>query len=113
MPGRQAQQLLTVERFNRHQSAFMISSLQFSMKTRWLNIVALTAAATGAALIVVGNTDRDKTSELLNVSYDPTRELFLDLNRQLIARYEHETGRKLIIKQSHGGSARQARAVID
>jgi sulfate transport system substrate-binding protein len=83
------------------------------MKTRWLNTFALTAAAVGTALVVVGNTDRDKSSQLLNVSYDPTRELFVDLNRQFIAKYENDTGRKLTIKQSHGGSSRQARAVID
>ncbi|HXM40264.1 MAG TPA: sulfate ABC transporter substrate-binding protein [Bryobacteraceae bacterium] len=83
------------------------------MKTRWLNTFALVAAAVAAALVVVGNTDRGKSSQLLNVSYDPTRELFVDLNRQFIAKYENDTGRKLTIKQSHGGSSRQARAVID
>jgi sulfate transport system substrate-binding protein len=67
----------------------------------------------GAALVIVGNTDQDKSSQLLNVSYDPTRELFADLNRQFVAKYQNETGRKLVIKQSHGGSSRQARAVID
>jgi sulfate/thiosulfate-binding protein len=80
------------------------------MKTLWLNTLALLAAA---ALIVAGNADRDKSSELLNVSYDPTRELFVDLNRQFVAKYLNDTGRRLTIKQSHGGSGRQARAVID
>jgi sulfate/thiosulfate-binding protein len=83
------------------------------MKTRWLNMFALVAVVTAAALVVVGNTDRDKSDQLLNVSYDPTRELFVDLNRQFTVTYENETGRKVIIKQSHGGSGRQARAVID
>jgi sulfate/thiosulfate transport system substrate-binding protein len=83
------------------------------MQTRWLNTLALVAAACAAALIVAGNTNRDKSSELLNVSYDPTRELFVDLNRQFIAKYANDTGRRLTIKQSHGGSGRQARAVID
>jgi sulfate/thiosulfate-binding protein len=50
---------------------------------------------------------------LLNVSYDPTRELWRDINSNFIARYEKETGNKLTIKQSHGGSSTQARAVID
>ncbi|MGH8059096.1 MAG: sulfate ABC transporter substrate-binding protein, partial [Candidatus Entotheonellia bacterium] len=50
---------------------------------------------------------------LLNVSYDPTRELWRDLNEKFIARYEKESGNKLEIKQSHGGSSTQARAVID
>lgn len=55
----------------------------------------------------------DATVELLNVSYDPTRELWRDLNSAFIAKYEKEHGGKLTIKQSHGGSSTQARAVID
>src|SRR5437016_10089026 len=51
--------------------------------------------------------------ELLNVSYDPTRELWRDLNAGFIRKYEQETGAKLTVKQSHGGSSTQARAVID
>jgi sulfate transport system substrate-binding protein len=81
------------------------------MNARWLNIVALTAAAAGTTLVAVGNIDHDQSTQLLNVSYDPTRELFVELNRQFVAKYENETGRKLTIKQSHGGSSRQARAV--
>jgi sulfate transport system substrate-binding protein len=50
---------------------------------------------------------------LLNVSYDPTRELWRDLNRAFAEAYERETGSAVEIKQSHGGSASQARAVID
>jgi sulfate/thiosulfate transport system substrate-binding protein len=51
--------------------------------------------------------------ELLNVSYDSTRELWRDLNSHFVTQYEKETGAKLAIKQSHGGSSTQARAVID
>jgi len=76
------------------------------MKTRWLNTFALLAAAAAAALVAIGNTDRDKSNRLLNVSYDPTGELFVDLNRQFIAKYQNETGRKLTIEQPHGGSSR-------
>ena len=54
-----------------------------------------------------------KEVELLNVSYDPTRELWRDLNQKFIASYEKTAGTKLTIKQSHGGSSTQARAVID
>jgi len=54
-----------------------------------------------------------KELELLNVSYDPTRELWRELNDKFIAKYEQETKTKLTIKQSHGGSSTQARAVID
>jgi sulfate/thiosulfate-binding protein len=83
------------------------------MRAIWINALALSAVAIAAALLVVRNIDRDSTNQLLNVSYDPTRELFKDVNEQFISKYEKETGKRLTIKQSHGGSSRQARAVID
>jgi sulfate transport system substrate-binding protein len=52
-------------------------------------------------------------TELLNVSYDPTRELWREMNASFIAQYQKDKGVKLTIKQSHGGSSSQARAVID
>jgi len=51
--------------------------------------------------------------ELLNVSYDPTRELWRAINEKFVAKYQKDTGTALDIKQSHGGSGTQARAVID
>ncbi|MCC8960128.1 sulfate ABC transporter substrate-binding protein [Bradyrhizobium sp. Pear77] len=50
---------------------------------------------------------------LLNVSYDPTRELYVDFNKTFAAAYQKETGKSVEIKQSHGGSGSQARSVID
>jgi sulfate/thiosulfate-binding protein len=50
---------------------------------------------------------------LLNASYDPTRELYVDFNRAFAANYQKETGKSVEIKQSHGGSGSQARGVID
>jgi sulfate/thiosulfate transport system substrate-binding protein len=50
---------------------------------------------------------------LLNASYDPTRELYVDFNKAFAADYQKETGKSVEIKQSHGGSGSQARAVID
>src|SRR5258705_7018267 len=50
---------------------------------------------------------------LLNVSYDPTRELYADFNKAFVSAYQRETGKSVEIKQSHGGSGSQARAVID
>lgn len=52
-------------------------------------------------------------SELLNVSYDPTRELYRAINTAFIAEWQKKTGQKLTIRQSHGGSGAQARTVID
>jgi sulfate transport system substrate-binding protein len=50
---------------------------------------------------------------LLNVSYDPTRELYQDFNAAFARQYQAKTGEKVTIKQSHGGSGKQARTVID
>ena len=50
---------------------------------------------------------------LLNASYDPTRELYVDFNKAFATAYRKETGKSVEIKQSHGGSGSQARAVID
>ena len=50
---------------------------------------------------------------LLNVSYDPTRELYVDFNKAFATAYQKETGKSIEIKQSHGGSGSQARSVID
>ena len=81
----------------------------------WMNV------GVGCGLIVVaaalagcsGGTDAPGTVELLNVSYDPTRELWRDLNAAFVAQREKETGVRLDIRQSHGGSGSQSRAVID
>jgi sulfate/thiosulfate-binding protein len=53
------------------------------------------------------------TVELLNVSYDPTRELYKDVNAAFAAEWKAQTGDDVEIKQSHGGSGKQARSVID
>jgi sulfate/thiosulfate-binding protein len=80
------------------------------MGPKWFIVVGLLAA--GA--VWFGTRHRGEPStELLNVSYDPTRELWRDLNDQFVADYEKKTGQRLTIQQSHGGSGSQARAVID
>jgi sulfate/thiosulfate transport system substrate-binding protein len=50
---------------------------------------------------------------ILNVSYDPTRELYQDVNAAFAAQWKAKTGQSVTIQQSHGGSGKQARAVID
>ncbi|RED63100.1 sulfate ABC transporter substrate-binding protein [Cohnella lupini] len=54
-----------------------------------------------------------KSVTLLNVSYDPTRELYVEYNAAFAKYWEKKTGQKVTIKQSHGGSGAQARSVID
>lgn len=51
--------------------------------------------------------------ELLNVSYDPTRELYEEVNRGFVAQWKKQTGQDVKINMSHGGAGKQARAVID
>lgn len=81
-------------------------------------LAALTAGCNGAN--GSPNTSGDKphavggkSIELLNVSYDPTRELWKELNAAFAAEYQKSSGNTVTIKQSHGGSGSQARAVID
>src|SRR5690242_7127098 len=64
-------------------------------------------------LLLAAGTTRAATLEMLNVSYDPTRELWRDVNAAFVPKYAAQTGITLEIKQSHGGSTAQARAVID
>jgi sulfate transport system substrate-binding protein len=54
-----------------------------------------------------------KAVTLLNVSYDPTRELYEDFNRQFAGYWKAKTGQDVTVRQSHGGSGKQARSVID
>ncbi len=74
------------------------------MVRRFLPVVAVLLWASSALAADVS---------LLNVSYDPTRELYADFNKAFAAAYQKETGKSVEIRQSHGGSGSQARAVID
>ena len=66
------------------------------------------AAASGTALA-----QAHAPLTLLNVSYDPTRELYVEYNAAFIKHWKAKTGQDLTIKQSHGGSGKQARSIID
>ena len=66
-----------------------------------------------AALIMAPGVLAQQAVTLLNVSYDPTRELYQDINVAFAEQWKRDTGQQVTIKQSHGGSGRQARAVID
>ena len=79
----------------------MKPSLPF--KTSFLLLGALLACAAAQA----------KDIELLNVSYDPTREFYREVNGVFAAQWKEKTGDSVTIQASHGGSGKQARAVID
>lgn len=84
-------------------------------KLRWSAVFGVVAILAGAGCTPengVGSTEGGNV-ELLNVSYDPTRELWKQLNEAFIAQYERDTGKKISIRQSHGGSSSQARQVVD
>ncbi len=53
------------------------------------------------------------TVTLLNVSYDPTRELYVEFNQAFARHWKAKTGQDVVVKQSHGGSGKQTRAIID
>jgi sulfate transport system substrate-binding protein len=81
------------------------------MKTPLLSRRWLLALALGAAALPFSARAADV--ELLNVSYDVARELYKDVNPAFIAEWKKSTGETVNIKQSHGGSSKQARAVAD
>ncbi len=79
---------------------------------------AVTVAALSLSLLLSGCSSSDskgnaETVNLLNVSYDPTRELYEDINTAFAKEWKKETGQNVKIQQSHGGSGKQGRAVID
>ncbi len=76
------------------------------MKTSFLKTIVLSALALAPLA-------QAAEYKLLNVSYDPTRELYADINKSFSAKYQKDTGDTVTITQSHGGSGKQARAVVD
>jgi sulfate transport system substrate-binding protein len=75
----------------------------------WINISAVIAAVAALGLIAVKNADGNGPAELLNVSYDPTRELYQHINAQFAAHHKNADGKSIAVRQSHGGSSYQAR----
>ena len=69
-------------------------------------------AALALASTFIGTVAHAETT-LLNVSYDPTRELYEDYNKAFAKYWKQKSGEDVTIKQSHGGSGKQARTVID
>jgi len=75
-----------------------------SLARRWIAAVLMTTACAWA---------QAKDVQLLNVSYDPTRELYVEFNKAFAAHWKTRTGDQVTVRQSHGGSGKQARSVID
>jgi len=75
--------------------------------------LASAGVAAGIALAATAGIAWAQSVTLLNVSYDPTRELYQDFNAAFIKHWKAKTGKDVAIKQSHGGSGKQGRSVID
>ncbi|WP_207477969.1 sulfate ABC transporter substrate-binding protein [Arenibaculum pallidiluteum] len=78
------------------------------MPSRFLKVLGIAAPLLLAAVIPA-----QAQTTLLNVSYDPTREFYADLNKAFATKWKADTGETVQLRQSHGGSGRQARSVID
>jgi len=75
--------------------------------------IPLAATLAGALTLVALPSTAQQAVTLLNVSYDPTRELYVEFNQAFAKYWKGKTGQAVAIKQSHGGSGKQARSVID
>ena len=80
---------------------------------RKLSLSLLTLLLAAVAGCGKSGPETKQSFELLNVSYDPTRELYVDFNQAFAKDYKDKNGVEVTIKQSHGGSGKQARSVID
>ncbi|WP_066306917.1 sulfate ABC transporter substrate-binding protein [Bacillus sp. FJAT-29814] len=91
------------------------------LKKFWITLFSILLLTGVAACSSQSSTEPSKKAAankkepvtLLNVSYDPTRELYEEFNKSFAAYWEKETGQKVTINQSHGGSGKQSRSVID
>jgi sulfate transport system substrate-binding protein len=82
------------------------------MKARKL-LTLVASLALGAGVAAPSSAADPQQTKLLNVSYDPTRELYEEINRLFAEQYKQQTGKDVTVEQSHGGSSKQARSVID
>lgn len=73
----------------------------------------LIVAAALAALAFAAPVKAEEPNNILNVSYDIARELYAEVNKAFIAKYKADTGKDLEVKQSHAGSSKQARAILE
>ncbi|MDB6017076.1 MAG: sulfate transporter, periplasmic sulfate-binding protein [Pedosphaera sp.] len=76
-------------------------------------LIILALAEMATVMVLAPAVQAEKAVTLLNVSYDPTRELYQDYNAAFAKHWKETAGQTVVIKQSHGGSGKQARAVID
>lgn len=78
-----------------------------------IGVVLIAGVAVGCGNTESSKKEGQKTVELLNVSYDPTRELYTNYNESFVKYWKDKTGQDVTINQSHGGSGKQGRGVIE
>ena len=83
------------------------------MKRRSILFLAAAAAALTLGACSSGGEGDGNSVELTNVSYDPTRELYQEINREFAALWKEQTGQDVTFRMSHGGSGKQSRSIID
>jgi sulfate/thiosulfate-binding protein len=91
----------------------MTATSRTSALTRMRTIRDLLLLAGAFGLILFVTVAAHAQTSLLNVSYDPTRELYKDINKAFAASWKKQSGQDIAVKMSHGGSGKQARSVID
>ena len=86
-------------------------------RRHFINLSIRTAGAAALGMVLAGSVlpglAQQAPVTLLNVSYDPTRELYVEYNAAFAKHWKAKTGQDVTIKQSHGGSGKQARSIID
>ncbi len=80
------------------------------IRLKWMLSLSLMILALS---LLTGASLQAKEISLLNVSYDPTRELYREYNKAFARYWQTKTGDTVSVRQSHGGAGKQARAVID
>jgi sulfate/thiosulfate transport system substrate-binding protein len=91
----------------------LVSRPRHRLRVPWLNVVGVVAIVVAATAIVVKSSPSEGSSQILNVSYDPTRELYAAVDKAFVPQYRAHAGITLDIKESHGGSGRQLKSVLD
>lgn len=84
-----------------------------STGVRWRGLSAFCTVVLGLVCFAATLTVRGRETELLNVSFDISRELYAELNAAFAAEWKSRTGESVVVRQSHAGSSKQARAVMD
>jgi sulfate transport system substrate-binding protein len=91
----------------------LVTRAPISRRIPWLNLLGILAVVLASTALVVKNFPGAGANQILNVSYDPTRELYAAIDKSFVPQYRAHSGITVDVKESHGGSGRQLRSVLD